>query len=108
MNYPECSDDESILLNNFGQPVCHCANDTYPLEDPFTYKNITSQRKCYQIGEGGPCPMDEGLEMAENTSPGLLRCGHNIAPLSILPKGNRCRSGQIFAFGSCRPAGRSG
>ncbi len=33
-DYPECSDDEILIFNNFGQTVCHCGPDTFPLEDP--------------------------------------------------------------------------
>ena len=108
MDFPECSDDELVVLNNFGQPVCHCASDTHPLEDPFSVQDITDQKKCYHISEQGPCLTDEVLVLPDDdNSPQLLTCVFNFAAFSAISDSmqpNNCPSGEIKAFGFCRPS----
>jgi hypothetical protein len=107
--YPECSDeDELVILNRFGQPVCHCPNDTYRLEDPFSNRNITGKKKCFHPGDITPCPSrTEALDFFGNEN-GLLKCGVSIVQLTIFHGSNKCTGGKVFAFGRCQSARRSG
>ena len=108
LDYPQCADEEELVtFNKFGQPVCHCASDTYPLEDPFSVQDIPGQKKCYKIGEKGPCPYKEALDLPDyDDSSGLLKCGRKnflVALSAFSGPTIRCSSGKVFVFNSCRP-----
>ncbi len=108
MDQPECSDDELIIFNDFGQPVCHCASDTYPLEDPSLVQDLPLKKRCFKIGDKEPCPTDQALVLSDDdSSSGLLKCGVNLVPFTIFNPSrnatNKCRRGQIYIFDQCRP-----
>jgi len=92
-------------------PVCHCGHNTFPLEDPYSSKNNPDWKKCYEIGEKGPCT-GEGQELVMDLIDGssdLLKCsaGTDLVPFctTCLP-GNMCVGGQVKAFGTCQKGGR--
>ena len=105
-DYPECSENEMVVFNDFAQPVCHCGPDTFPLEDPYSDQGNPDRKKCYLVGEEGPCSGQMlGMDLS-NDSFGLLKCskGSDLVPLCAISctPGSKCGSGQVYAFGKCQ------
>jgi hypothetical protein len=65
---PDCQDDEVIVLNNFGHPVCFCntSQSVYPLHQSVRFMiNERDKNKCFKLGEDRLCPEDNSLSLDE-------------------------------------------
>ena len=65
---PDCQDNEVIVFNDFGHPVCFCdtSQSVYPLHQSVRFMiNEPDKNKCFKLGEDRLCPEDNSLSLDE-------------------------------------------